>query len=283
MAQDVVVTVTPADAPGDRRVATCGPGSTSPCSAPTPTARPRSSPTRSAACSLFCDEWEQASGGGELSGPSRAARSAATTSPARRRPAGRRTGTRLGRGDHPVRLDRPRDPGPRDRHGRLRGVALGRPTGANRPSSARTRGLSCPGVPGEHQQDGLGLAAAASQPVRVSVLSAIATSRPGPQRTSSAMPSAALIRSLPLPPPRSSRPPPPRRMSRPRPPFTESESSPPFTRSGPRPPRTRSSPSWPFARSRPRPPPTQSSPLPALILSLPARPLIRSARRRCRR
>ena len=48
-AQDVVVTVTPGRRAGDPRRRTCGPASTSRCSAPTPTARPRSSSTRSSA------------------------------------------------------------------------------------------------------------------------------------------------------------------------------------------------------------------------------------------
>ena len=48
--------------------ATCGPASTSTCSAPTAPARRRPSPRRWRAAELFCDEWEQASHGGELTG-----------------------------------------------------------------------------------------------------------------------------------------------------------------------------------------------------------------------
>ena len=64
--QDVVVTVTPGARAGDPR--------RRPAPRPAPrgarrrrrTARPRWSSTRIARCRLFCDEWEQASAGGEL-------------------------------------------------------------------------------------------------------------------------------------------------------------------------------------------------------------------------
>ena len=70
---------------------------------------------------LFCDDWEQASHGRRVRRrPSLRASSAATTSPSsapfcrrRRRPPKRRR-------HHAVRLDRPRDPGSRDREARVR-------------------------------------------------------------------------------------------------------------------------------------------------------------------
>ena len=67
-------------------------------------------------CALFCDEWEQASKGGELSGAVERGRGRS------RRVTeigdvllGRASGTGDEERDHPVRLDRPGDPGPRDR------------------------------------------------------------------------------------------------------------------------------------------------------------------------
>ena len=65
---DVVTCVTPGNEPVVLRRATCGPGFTSTCSAPTGRARPRPSSRRSRAAELFCDEWTQASHGGELTG-----------------------------------------------------------------------------------------------------------------------------------------------------------------------------------------------------------------------
>ena len=63
------MTVTPGERPVIARRRPARRASTSRCSAPTRTARPRSSSRRSRAAALFCDEWEQASKGGELSGP----------------------------------------------------------------------------------------------------------------------------------------------------------------------------------------------------------------------
>ena len=79
-----------------------------------------------AACALFCDEWEQASHGGELAG-------AVGRRPRRpragRRPRGgadrRGAGPAGGRRGHHVRLDRPGHPGPGGQCRRLRGLARG--------------------------------------------------------------------------------------------------------------------------------------------------------------
>ena len=86
------------------------------------------------ACALFCDEWEQASHGGELTGAVEAGlvdarrRDRPRRGPGRRRAAGRPGAER---GDA-VRLDRPRDPGPRRRRGGLRGLARGARRGDDR-------------------------------------------------------------------------------------------------------------------------------------------------------
>ena len=104
-----------------------------------------------ARCSLFCDEWVQASKGGELSG----AVAAGTVDRARVTEIGgaARAGTRTavdGR-DHPVRLhglasrtrvDRPRDPGPRDRHRRARGRRNGACAAADHNPLSRLRSLA---------------------------------------------------------------------------------------------------------------------------------------------
>ena len=114
-AADVVVTVTPADAPviaaGDLRagqhLAVLGADAHG---------KAEVDPEALGRCSLFCDEWEQASKGGELSGPVGAGAVAARRRDRdRRRVAGARGGPERGGRDHPVRLDRSRDPGPGDR------------------------------------------------------------------------------------------------------------------------------------------------------------------------
>jgi ornithine cyclodeaminase/alanine dehydrogenase-like protein (mu-crystallin family) len=68
VAQDVVVTVTPASAPviasEDLR-----PGQHLAALGADAHGKAEVEADALAACSLFCDEWEQASGGGELSGP----------------------------------------------------------------------------------------------------------------------------------------------------------------------------------------------------------------------
>ena len=48
--------------------ATCARASTSTCSAPTARGKAEATPGAVASCVLFCDEWEQASHGGELTG-----------------------------------------------------------------------------------------------------------------------------------------------------------------------------------------------------------------------
>ena len=81
-------------------------------------------------CRLFCDEWAQASHGGELTG----AVDGGPRHP-RRRDRARRGADRRGGGphgarrDHAVRLDRPRDPGPRalPRRARVRREGPDRP------------------------------------------------------------------------------------------------------------------------------------------------------------
>ena len=93
-----------------------------------------------ARCRLFCDQWEQASTGGELAGPVERGRGRS-----RRRHRPRRgprwfgSRARLVRGDHGLRLDRPGDPGPRDRAGGARGART-RPVAAR--SVAVTRAKS---------------------------------------------------------------------------------------------------------------------------------------------
>ena len=67
-----------------------------------------------------------------------------------------------------------------------------------------------------------------------SAASTLATSRPGPQLSSSASPSAAASRSFPGPPRSLSSPGPPKRRSRPRPPESRSAPAPADTRSCPR-------------------------------------------------
>ena len=85
-----------------------------------------------ASCALFCDEWEQAAHGGELTG---AVQRRAGDARARHR-AGRRAGRRRARAPgprrgHAVRLHRPGDPGPgRGRRG-LGGVARREGAGAD--------------------------------------------------------------------------------------------------------------------------------------------------------
>ena len=65
---------------------------------------------------LFCDDWEQASHGGELAAGRRGRhRRARRRDPARRGAGRRRRGPPERRGHHAVRLHGPRDPGPRDR------------------------------------------------------------------------------------------------------------------------------------------------------------------------
>ena len=93
---------------------------------------------------IFCDEWEQASHGGELTG-------AVAAGVVRREDvtelgavcAGLAPGPRLAGGDHAVRLDRARDPGPGDRARRAGGAARGGREGADRvalvPAGARSR------------------------------------------------------------------------------------------------------------------------------------------------
>ncbi len=104
--------------------AICGRACTSTCSGPTDPARPRRALGAVASCALFCDEWTQASHGGELTG----AVAAGLVDPraghrARRGPRRRGAGAPGTRSGHPVRLDRAGDPGPRDRRRRAGGMA----------------------------------------------------------------------------------------------------------------------------------------------------------------
>ena len=84
--------------------------------------RPRSRSRSSRRAHVFCDDWEQASHGGELGG----GRATAGARHARPSPSSARVLVRRGRRPaqrgrhHVVRLDRPRDPGSRDREGRVR-------------------------------------------------------------------------------------------------------------------------------------------------------------------
>ena len=129
LACDVVCTITPgAEAVVSAAFAAAG-------SAPEPARRGRARQgrgiggrRRASACTrrLFCDEWEQASHGGELTGAVAAGRCGERTSrtgSSVRRP---RPWAGLGARDHPVRLDRPRYPGPGDRPRRPRGATGGR-------------------------------------------------------------------------------------------------------------------------------------------------------------
>ena len=110
------------------------PASTTRRSAPTRTGRRRSSGRRSPRCRLFCDEWEQASKGGELSGAvSRASVERAAVTELGAVLAGDAAGPRGRRRDHALRLDRARDPGPRDCARRAR-----RPPGAARSRRRRS-------------------------------------------------------------------------------------------------------------------------------------------------
>ena len=71
------------------------------------------------ACELFCDEWEQASHGGELAGAVEAGLvTRDMVTPLGAVLAGDAAGRSGAAGDHDVRLDGPRDPGPRRRRPR---------------------------------------------------------------------------------------------------------------------------------------------------------------------
>ena len=84
------------------------------------------------ACELFCDEWEQASHGGELAGAVAAGLvTREQVTPLGAVLAGERAGPQRPRGDHAVRLDGPGDPGPRRRRPRR---CAPRATGACRPA-----------------------------------------------------------------------------------------------------------------------------------------------------
>ena len=90
-------------------------------------------PEAVARAQLFCDEWTQASHGGELTGAvERRARGPRGRCRAGRRTDGRGPGTGYPGGDHPLRLDWPRNPRPR---------TLPRPAGAPscRPGQGRQR------------------------------------------------------------------------------------------------------------------------------------------------
>ena len=86
-----------------------------------------------ASCALFCDEWEQASHGGELTGAVAGRPDRPRAGDRARRRAGRRaTGTAAIRRGDAVRLDRTGDPGPRGRGGRAaRRTREGRVAGAD--------------------------------------------------------------------------------------------------------------------------------------------------------
>ena len=71
LACDVVTCVTPGRRAGGARRGPAPGRCTSTCSAPTARARPRPSSRRWPGCELFCDEWQQASHGGELTGGGR--------------------------------------------------------------------------------------------------------------------------------------------------------------------------------------------------------------------
>ena len=84
-------------------------------------------PEAIARCRLFCDEWAQASAGGELAGPFSRGEIGRERRDRDRRGADRRgSGALVRGGGHRLRLDRTGDPGSRSRSGRARGLARGR-------------------------------------------------------------------------------------------------------------------------------------------------------------
>ena len=81
--------------------------------------------------SIYCDEWEQASHGGELAAAVEAgAITREDVTELGRGADGRGGGAALRRRDHDLRLDRPRDPGSRDRDRRVRARRRARPADA---------------------------------------------------------------------------------------------------------------------------------------------------------
>ncbi len=138
-AQDVVVTVTPADAPVIG-ASSLRPGQHLAVLGADALGKAEVELEALDRCRLFCDEWEQASRGGELStavacgGRRPWARDRDRRGAARPRPR-----PALGRRDHALRLHRPRDPGPR---GRRRGARGRRTLGPGLALNARDFGPS---------------------------------------------------------------------------------------------------------------------------------------------
>ena len=90
---------------------------------------------------LFCDDWEQASHGGELTGSGRRRRGdAGRRDDAGRGPRGRCRGSSRRRGDDALRLDRTRDPGPCDCAPGVPEVGRARPAAPRPLTSGSTRG-----------------------------------------------------------------------------------------------------------------------------------------------
>ena len=124
LACDVAVTVTP----GDRPVVTAGllrPGTHLAVLGADGHGKAEVEAAAIDRCRLFCDQWEQASTGGELAGPVERGQVGRGTSPTSAPSSPGRRGPAVRRGDHTVRLDRTRDSGSRDRDRRRRCAAAG--------------------------------------------------------------------------------------------------------------------------------------------------------------
>ena len=140
-AQDVVVTVTPAATPVIE-AADLRPGQHLAVLGADAAGKAEVELAALERCSLFCDEWVQASKGGELSG----AVAAGTVDRARVTEIGdvllgRAPGSPLAGRDHPVRLHRARDAGPRDRAG---GARIGERRTTRRRSTSEAGGFREP-------------------------------------------------------------------------------------------------------------------------------------------
>ena len=143
LAQDVVSCVTPGARAGGHRGATSHPGLHLNMLGADGPGKAEATIDAVAACALFCDEWAQASHGGELTGAVEAGR---VTRERRHRP--RRGARRRGAGParpeavDAVRLDRAGDPGPGDRRRRAGGAARRRGSRPRRCGSSEPPGLT---------------------------------------------------------------------------------------------------------------------------------------------
>ena len=130
--QDVVVTVTPADRAGDRRRRPATRASTWRCSAPTPHGKAEVELDALERCRAVLRRVGAGVEGRRALRPRwRRRRRARAGNRDRRRAARTRAGAQRRRRDHPLRLDRARDPGPRDRARGARGAPRGRVAAAS--------------------------------------------------------------------------------------------------------------------------------------------------------